>query len=216
MSTLEIFPQAIGKYSFDYESIIKIKDICFKIVKENSFSKNKDSNNLYHYCNTNQENLLDLEQFKWFEEKISKLAIDYIENTLGYELKDGVVITDCWMNICRNNGDKFLHNHGNSFISGTYYVNYNPDVHGKLKFQNQNMMSGVNSSPYMELTIKKNTKYNSGGAIMNYNEGDVLFWQSHLIHGYSGNNSDDRISISFNIMPRYFYNNSYSFKVVRE
>jgi ectoine hydroxylase-related dioxygenase (phytanoyl-CoA dioxygenase family) len=51
---------------------------------------------------------------------------------------------------------------------------------------------------------------------MNYNEGDVLFWQSHLIHGYSGNNSNDRISISFNIMPKYFYNNSYSFKVVRE
>jgi ectoine hydroxylase-related dioxygenase (phytanoyl-CoA dioxygenase family) len=78
------------------------------------------------------------------------------------------------------------------------------------------MMSGMNSAPYLELTIKKNTKYNSGGAIMNYNEGDVLFWQSHLIHGYSGNNSDNRISISFNIMPKHFYNNSYSFKVVRE
>jgi uncharacterized protein (TIGR02466 family) len=216
MSTLEIFPEAIGKYSFDYESRIKIKDLCFDIIKRNSFSKNKDSNNLYHYCNTNKENLLNLEQFKWFEEKISTFAADYIENILGYELKDGVVITDCWMNLCQNNGDQFLHNHGNSFISGTYYVNFNPDVHGKLKFQNKNMMSGMNSAPYLELTIKKNTKYNSGGAIMNYNEGDVLFWQSHLIHGYSGNNSDNRISISFNIMPKHFYNNSYSFKVVRE
>jgi uncharacterized protein (TIGR02466 family) len=216
MSTLEIFPEAIGKYSFDYESRIKIKDLCFDIIKRNSFSKNKDSNNLYHYCNTNKENLLNLEQFKWFEEKISTFAADYIENILGYELKDGVVITDCWMNLCQNNGDQFLHNHGNSFISGTYYVNFNPDVHGKLKFQNKNMMSGMNSAPYLELTIKKNTKYNSGGAIMNYNEGDVLLWQSHLIHGYSGNNSDNRISISFNIMPKHFYNNSYSFKVVRE
>jgi uncharacterized protein (TIGR02466 family) len=216
MSTLEIFPEAIGKYSFDYESRIKIKDLCFDIIKRNSFSKNKDSNNLYHYCNTNKENLLNLDQFKWFEEKISTFAADYIENILGYELKDGVVITDCWMNLCQNNGDQFLHNHGNSFISGTYYVNFNPDVHGKLKFQNKNMMSGMNSAPYLELTIKKNTKYNSGGAIMNYNEGDVLFWQSHLIHGYSGNNSDNRISISFNIMPKHFYNNSYSFKVVRE
>ena len=215
MSTLEIFPQAIGKYSFDYESRIKIKDICLKIIKENSFSKNKDSNNLYHYCNTNHENLLDLKEFDWFEEKISNLAADYIENTLGYELKDGVVIIDCWMNLCQSNGDQFLHNHGNSFVSGTYYVNFNPDIHGKLKFQNQNTTSGMHTSPYIELTVKKNTKYNSGGAIMNYNEGDVLFWQSHLIHGYDGNNSDNRVSISFNIMPRYFYNNSYSFKVVR-
>jgi uncharacterized protein (TIGR02466 family) len=216
MSVIEIFPYAIGKYSFDYESRTKIKDTCLKILEESTFSKNKDSNNLYHYCNSNKENLLDLEQFNWFEEKISKLAVDYIENTLGYELKDGVVITDCWMNLCQNNGDQFLHNHGNSFISGTYYVNFNPDVHGRLKFQNQNMMPEMNASPFIELTIKKNTKYNSGGAMMNYNEGDVLFWQSHLIHGYDGNSSDNRISISFNIMPRYFYNNSYSFKVVRE
>jgi uncharacterized protein (TIGR02466 family) len=216
MSTLEIFPVPIGKYTFDYESKTKIKDLCLKIISDSILSKNTDSKNLYHLYNSKDENLLNLFDFKWFEEKIEKLASDYIENTLGYELKDGVVITDCWLNICQSNGDQFMHSHGNSFVSGTYYVNFNPDVHGKLKFQNQSMMPETNLSPFIELNAKKNTKYNSGGAVMNHTEGDVLFWQSHLVHGYTDNMADNRISISFNIMPKYFYNNSYSFKVVRE
>lgn len=78
------------------------------------------------------------------------------------------------------------------------------------------MMPETNLSPFIELNIKKNTKYNSGGAVINHTEGDVLFWKSYLVHGYTDNMADNRISISFNIMPRYFYNNSYSFKVVRE
>lgn len=216
MSTLEIFSIPIGKYTLDYERKNKIKDLCLNIIENNTLSKNTDSKNLYHLYNSKDDNLLNIDNFKWFEEEMEKLACDYIENSLGYELKDGVVITDCWLNVCHSNGDQFMHNHGNSFVSGTYYVNFNPDVHGKLKFQNQNMMPETNLSPFIELNIKKNTKYNSGGAVINHTEGDVLFWQSHLVHGYTDNIADNRISISFNIMPRYFYNNSYSFKVVRE
>jgi len=216
MSTIEIFPTPIGKYTFDQDNKDRIKDLCFKLIENNNLSKNKDSKNLYHLYNSKDENLFDIVDYKWFEKKIEDYACDYIANTLGYQLKDGVVITDCWLNVCQAGGDQFMHNHGNSFVSGTYYVNFNPDVHGKLKFQNQSMMPETNLSPFMELNIEKNTKYNSGGAIINHNEGDAVFWRSNLVHGYTDNMTDNRISISFNIMPRYFYNNSYSFKVVRE
>ena len=152
---LELFPISVGKYVLDHKSKSKVKDLCFEVINNNTLLKNGKSKNLYHIYNTSDENLLDLDNFKWFEKIITKLSCEYIENVLGYELKDGIVITDCWLNVCHSNGDQFMHNHSNSFVSGTYYVNFDPNVHGKLTFQHVHMMPGMNSSPFIELNIKK-------------------------------------------------------------
>ena len=46
-------------------------------------------------------------------------------------------------------------------------------------------------------------------------EGSILLWRSHLVHGYEmPNKGDNRVTLSFNIMPKECTDgNIFSFKV---
>ena len=48
-----------------------------------------------------------------------------------------------------------------------------------------------------------------------HKEGTLLLWESHLTHLYDENNEDDRISISFNVMPETISRAGYDFKLTR-
>ena len=58
----------------------------------------------------------------------------------------------------------------------------------------------------------KPNNYNSD-TIVWPEKGECLFWQSHLTHGYTDNKADNRISISFNLMPTVVNTDKYSYRV---
>ena len=65
--------------------------------------------------------------------------------------------------------------------------------------------------------VYKRQKYNSTGAILPNAEGDLLLWQSNLLHGYENSHGDNRVSISFNVLPEVLdCRGTYSFKVVKK
>jgi uncharacterized protein (TIGR02466 family) len=219
MSTIEIFPRVVGRYKLENSKHINLKNQCTELlssIEEQYIKRNAENSNLTHYYNTSNQNLLSLEQFKWFEKWIEEKSINYIENTLGYYLKDGVIITDCWINNCNSGGEQFYHTHSNSYISGTYYVNFIKGLHSPLSFKNKDFNPENSCLQYFEIPLYESTKYNTSGAVIDHDEGDLLLWQSNMSHGYTQNNQDNRISISFNVMPRYLNNKSYSFRIERD
>jgi len=218
MATIEIFPRVIGKYTLEKERHLQLKEQCFSLLDElQEFDKpNVENSQLHHYLNKENQNLFNHNQFKWFENWITEKSIDYIENILGYRLQEGVIITDCWLNKCNAGGSQFHHIHTNSYISGTYYVNYVKGLHAPIGFKNRDFNPENCVMQSIDIPVKMPTKYNSWGAFINYDEGDLLLWQSNMSHGYIDNKEDNRLSISFNVMPKYIHNQSYSFRIERQ
>jgi len=216
---MEIFPISIGKYKMPQNGIDDVKQKCFDVLDEYGDQQyvkiNGESDQLTHYFNRYNQNLLSTGLFDKFEEWIKQCSLDFINDVLGYKCEN-VIITDCWLNKCDTGGHQFAHVHSNSYISGTYFANFIRGKHPHLSFQNGNMIPGASCKPYIELAECKQTKYNSGGAIIDHGEGDLLLWQSNLVHGYDENYADSRISISFNVLPEVFETRgSYTFKVTR-
>ena len=135
---------------------------------------------------------------------------------MGYYLQDGIIITDCWLNKCDAGGEQFYHTHANSYISGTYYVNYIRGIHAPIGFRNKDFNPENCTVQYLDIPVKYPSKYNTQGAFVNYEEGDLLLWPSNIAHGYEDNLENNRISISFNVMPKYIHNQSYSFRIERQ
>jgi hypothetical protein len=89
MSTIEIFPRVIGRYKLENSKHINLKNQCTELlcsIEEQHTKTNAENPNLTHYYNTSNQNLLSLEQFKWFEKWIEEKSINYIENTLSDKL----------------------------------------------------------------------------------------------------------------------------------
>ena len=209
---IEIFPIQIGTYNFPCKHKTRLKHLCFDIFdkyKNNKYysRQNSGSGYLRHYFDREDlvPSLLDYPGFETFNSWIKRCSIDYIHNTLGCNC-DNVVIVQCWINDCSKGGSQPPHNHQNSLISGTYFVNYTPEIHAPLTFDESTIMG----TPYLSLGHTRDRFAN----IEPY-EGTLLLWESHIKHGYKSNNTDKRISISFNVMPETLPG-IYGFKLMKK
>ena len=83
-----------------------------------------------------------------------------------------------------------------------------PGKHAPLLFVNQ--LNEVH--PYLRVGtgLKKN-------AHVEHTEGALLLWRSHIMHGYEENMEDNRMTISFNVMPTTIKSDggNYGFKITR-
>ena len=60
----------------------------------------------------------------------------------------------CWMNETPKGGFQIPHNHDNSLISGTYYVNFVKGMHAPIKFMNPEKVALNKTTPYLDLDSK--------------------------------------------------------------
>lgn len=208
MNVLELFPNPIYVESFKEKD--NIKNIVYSLLNNTNLEKNSYSDNLFHLGNDSKSSILYDDIFDSFREWIVNHSIFFIKDVMGYKIEDSVLITDSWINISKKGAFQHPHYHTNSFISGTYYVSLKENS-SPLKF-NYHDISPYTQRQSLILEKEKITKYNSD-VIIDVKEGDLLLWSSHLTHGFSNNNSDERISISFNIMPTYMKTGTYGFKV---
>ncbi len=220
---VNIFPicsEPLGVFSLPKESHLKFKNLTESIRnKAPTNFRRKDKSTLYkleHICNLRNQNL-----FKMFPEldelkiTLSNLCLNYIAS-IGFECEE-VIITDAWLNIGSKDAVLPPHVHANSFISGTYYINFNKDLHSSLTFYNDRLNIDGHNTPFMTLPpAKGRTPFNQRILGLNCSEGDVAFWRSNLMHGYTKPNpTDNRLTLSFNLMPKICTDGSiYSFTVM--
>lgn len=210
MNIAEIFPTPI--FVDNYSEKDFVKNLILKEIKTRNPEQHLCSPELLHYGNTVENSIFKNKQFKSFKRWCEKSCEKFITEILGYALEDGVFVTDSWINVCNKGGFQQPHFHVNSFISGTYYVNFDKESgHSPLTFQSPSNSTYI-SKPSINLEKIQPTPYTADSNCYPQN-GDLVLWQSHLLHGHFGNEADDRISVSMNFMPKVISTGQYGFRV---
>lgn len=209
MKTFDLFPSPV--YAISYPGHDELKKNILTILEDADLEENKISNQLLHYKNLKHSSILYEDAFKDFKDWIEKQCYEYVTKVLGYHLESNIIVTDSWLNKCQKGGYQYPHYHTNSYISGTYYVNFK-NGHAPLVFIKNDTST---HSSRQSLSLEKNrspTRYNSD-AIVYPEESELYLWQSHLTHGVLDNQLDNRISLSMNFMPTSMTNQRYGYQV---
>ena len=211
METFDLFPSALGRVS--YEDAAKIKETILGLVDDSKLEPNIQDSALLHFENNTDQSFLHKKSVETFREWVEEQCTNFVREVLGYNIEGKMQVTDSWLNVCNAGGTQYPHFHGNAYISGTYYVNFQPG-HSPLVFRHPENSTHI-SAPAITLQADKTNpnKYNSD-VFVHPEEGELIMWQSHLTHGHTGNQADGRTSISMNFMPEVVHNDRYSYRVV--
>ena len=202
-----IFPTTVARYNYKNHNKFK-KDLLNLLDTTDDVRIDNDLNSK-HYFERNSK-FLDLDIFKDFKKFLIESADAYCNELMRYQCN--TVITESWINQTDSNFSQYMHNHGNSFISATYYVNYDSNKHSPIEFQNNRHKQ--TQLPYLMLQPTEYNELNSLGWKMgDLSEGQLVIWPSNLEHGYKSNAGDNRISIAINFLPEYIDNGGYKFKI---
>ena len=141
------------------------------------------------------------------------MMVTYIK-FIGFSCEE-VVINSGWINRAKKGADLKYHYHTNAYVSGNYFVNFNPEVHTCLNFSNDRHHSQKPLSQTIEIPIgEQPTVYNNPFARVVASEGQIVIWRSHMVHGYHKlNGADGRMTLSVNAMPAILSGGDYEFAV---
>lgn len=213
MKLFDIFPSPIFGIQYPEHQYLKEKVLEIVETHMDDFEENISSKNLLHFKNTLDQSILYDSIFSDFKIWLEDMCYDYVTSLLGYELSDRIIVTDSWLNKCNAGGEQFPHYHSNSFVSGTYYLNFDPEKHSPIMFNKKSALSHPHH-PTIALSPKNDfiTKYNTD-SIVYPEEGEVYLWESNMSHSVPKNLADNRITLSMNFMPTVVSNSRYGFKV---
>lgn len=213
MKTIDLFPSPVFGVSYPHHDILKNQ--IFDLISEvntNVFERNEFSSHLFHYKNTIKDSILYQDLFKDFKNWVEEQCYYYVTEILGYHLEDKIIVTDSWLNKMNKGGHQYSHYHGNCYVSGTYYIHFDPKGHAPLVFQNPETAT-TSFRPSLSLDRGKiPTPYNSD-SIITPEESELYLWKSHMNHAVVDNQMNNRITLSMNFMPSIFSNERYGFKV---
>ena len=212
-----INPEPIGIFTLPTAKHLKYKQII-----ENVFEQASDDLRQVHshepltekVGNKKKQNVFnDFPELYELKVDFQNVMIQYIR-FIGFSC-DEVVINSGWINRAKKGADLKYHYHTNSYISGNYFVNFNPEVHTRLNFSNDRHNSQRPSSQTIELSMgKQTTMYNNPFARVAHSEGQIVIWRSHMVHGYHKlNGADGRMTLSVNAMPTILSSGDYEFAV---
>jgi len=203
---VKIFPTTIGRfYNDDHE---QTKEVIRNIVTSSHYEENIEGPARHFF--ESKLDALDQPGLESLKEFVINCANDYAHDVYGIDRN--IIITGSWINQTSAGFTQKVHNHGNSYFSGTYYVNYDPDFHSAIDFYKD--VEKKSNMPFIYQNPNVYNEYNcKGWRMQDLKEGELVIWPSHLEHGYDPNKGDHRVSISMNFMPEYLDNGSYTFKV---
>ena len=123
-------------------------------------------------------------------DEVAAIVLDHLK--IGY---DAFETTACWANADAPGAGHKSHSHPNNFLSGVYYVK-TPTGADTINFHDPRAQTGIIRPPVTELTAE-----NTDQVVVAVSAGTLLVFPSWLEHSVDPNrSSDERLSISFNIM----------------
>jgi len=190
----KFFPEPIFKYKLK-----NFKDLNKKLAKYIYKLQDKDSDGLersnkggWHSKN------FELAVEDSIQKEFAIIAQPYILNVFqnyGWKTENkNIRIKEMWAIINKQSNFNVLHTHPNCYLSAAYYVKA-PENCGRFQVESPNI---ARRHSYPEIHIRN--EFNTEGAGVDINEGDLLIFPAYLPHKVSHNkSSEDRIVISFNV-----------------
>ena len=111
-------------------------------------------------------------------------------------------LTSAWFNLCDVGGSQSAHNHTNSLLSGTLYLH--ADANTYLDFFHPLDAPSLHAELHDVPSDTPNAhglRFHKRTSRIRVTSGDLLLWPSALRHGYGANQTPDRLTLSFNMMP---------------
>lgn len=190
----QIFPVPIYENMVGDDTIQKEFDILISQLKENGeFKLNSVSECQFLSDATFTENLFDTGKLEHFKEVLQQnikqyikfVVPDYVTNR-NYDFR----IDSSWLTLNHRNHYSHAHHHGDSDISGVYYVKTNGED-GELVFENPNRLV---STSYLLNTWQESMHHKP-------EVGKLILFPGWMVHRVEKNLTDnERISFSFNII----------------
>ena len=208
----DLFPTALGIYKWDHEKHMELKKLTQELIKTRKRMDNPLTEDIGHYYNVSEENLLDEDYpiIKEFSEFLSRSYVDYTQAVYNWDLTREHFISECWVNVTKQGGWQYKHSHANSFVSGTYYLNF-PSTATGITFHSSSIEK---SDPYLCAMPREQNKYNSESLTMTPKETILFLWPSNLTHDTKKLEADvKRVSISMNFVPSELTTGIYSIKL---
>ena len=202
---IPIMPEAMAVYKIDKEKHQEFKAKIEHLMDTADDKYRRDvppEDKREFLCNNRHQNvLLDFPGLEELHLVLKESALYFIKES-GFTC-DEVVITDAWLNKYRLGSTLPTHRHANSYISGNYFINYDKSINSPLTFTNDRVVTSQAPSIKLDSDKSKKTPYNRPDYSIICDEGTVLLWKSHILHGYSKPEmGDNRLTLSFNVMPK--------------
>tara|TARA_R100000231_G_scaffold10198_1_gene12492 strand:+ start:184 stop:795 length:612 start_codon:yes stop_codon:yes gene_type:complete len=199
LSIVELFPTPVYKFSLSNHKEYKEKIMKPLLEKYNS---NITTSTIWTSgCNSWQINLreLNLDMQDVYGEIMEgfKKYIDYLQVTANKTFS----IMESWFNVHTYDMYQEEHGHMPNFVSGTYYIQFDPEKDNALTFLNNNK-EFIYSAWSMDVPVSRPTLYHS--IELDVEEGDVLLFPStlhHMVLKAKQKHDNLRITNSFNIVP---------------
>ena len=193
------FPTLIQKFRFDGDNE-HLQNVVLGISKFEDVDPHTQG---YNFLETYRNHYKIIDEFLKFSEKCAE---SFFADTLRYK-KGNVVCVNSWVNILRSSDDYLPpHFHTNCFLSSNYFLSYTPGKHAPLVFVNSDRASTV------PCLVHDKEDTNGDTAILEYSEGDLVFWRSEWTHFVPKSSELGRVTIAQNYMPEVINTGGYSFK----
>lgn len=185
MKIMNLFPTPVA--FFDLARPITIAEN--KYIQELETRANLGNTTSVNNYVLSNEPLQELKQF------FTNCLEEYITNIYSPINKLNMKITQSWVNYTEPEEYHHKHNHPNSFVSGVFYVKTN-NATDKIYFYKDGYQQ-------LKILAKEYNVYNSDSWWFEATQGRLILFPSSLVHMVSptSQNSDTRISISFNTFP---------------
>ena len=177
------FPTIVGQFSY-YPNDIEVKDMITHITTTKK-------NHGYH----SEDDLHTLSYFDDFRDVVLNVNKTYMED-LKYEY-DKLEITNMWGNTLQKGDAHPPHTHSNNFLSGVYYLK-SDEKSSPIQF--------FDPRPQAHVLHPRNKPNWDNSSMVQFNaiQGLGYIFPSWLLH-WVPPTQDERISISWNILPRGNY-----------
>ena len=169
--------------------------------KESNIEGDPEANSLFHY--SHDTSVFDVyPDLQWLQQRIEAAGDFAYRELLNYKKSGPLKITNAWFNLCDIGASQAKHSHANSLLSGTLYLN--TDDNTNIQFYHPLTSLSLHPELYDKPAESKNEyglRYHHRDIIVGVSAGQCLFWPSQLQHGYSNNETPERLSLSFNMVP---------------
>lgn len=186
---LGLFPSPVYRTQIDKKLTEK------ELLVISNFAKDKHSN---QGNNTSKDSyILNNNVFSDLKKEFEKHINNYFDKVICPHPKQSITlyITQSWLNWTKTEEYHHRHKHGNSLISGVYYIDVD-DENDKINFYKNSSYEQIT----LEIEENKFNEFNSTSWWLPVKTGELLLFPSSLEHGVEFVKSKKtRISLAFNV-----------------
>jgi len=192
--TYGLFPTPISKFSLHNHTELKTQILNWMGDSELLQKSGRESitHNVVQVGKTNQlmNDLPDVANA--FKHAISH----HNDNSMHYECD--LAVNESYLELANTDAIYAPHEVSNCLYHSIYLINFDEKSHSYYKFRK---CIGSNHYPIMQINSKQLTQYNMTEATFSMKEGDIITFPSNLTFGFDSNPSNERITLSANIVP---------------